>query len=83
MFSLIGRCVMMPLDPTADIGRRAWLRCPNCDHGSDCDDCRSGRNCGKHWQYLLSNKAARVFLQCPDCAHLWDVDARASIRDSA
>lgn len=65
---------MMPLDPSADRARRAWLPCPNGDHGSAaCVDCRAG-TCPRHWQYLLSNKGTRVFLQCPDCTRLWDVD---------
>ncbi|MEU6734065.1 hypothetical protein [Streptomyces physcomitrii] len=67
---------MMPLDPMADIGRRAWLPCPNCAHGADCGTCGAGRSCTRHWQYLLSNKGPRVFLQCPDCTHLWDTDPR-------
>lgn len=67
---------MMPLDPTADIGRRAWLPCPTGDHGADCGPCQDGRNCDVHWQYLLSNKATRVYLQCPDCGDLWTTDTR-------
>lgn len=66
---------MMPLDPSADRARRAWLPCPNGDHGSaGCVDCRAGRSCAEHWQYLLSNKGTRVYLQCPDCTQLWGVD---------
>ncbi|RZL77923.1 MAG: hypothetical protein EOP32_23510 [Rhodococcus sp. (in: high G+C Gram-positive bacteria)] len=67
---------MFPIDPTADFSRRAWLPCPNCDHGSGCDPCGSGRNCDRHWQYLLSNQGTNVHLQCPDCAHLWNIDTR-------
>ncbi|MGQ0837714.1 hypothetical protein [Actinokineospora sp.] len=66
----------MPLDPTADIGRRAWLPCPNCDHGGACAHCLAGRNCASHWQYLLSNQATRVSMQCPGCTHVWTVDTR-------
>ena len=67
---------MLPIDPTADRGRRAWLPCPNCHHGASCLDCQSSRNCGTHWQFLLSNKGTVVHLQCPDCAHLWVTDTR-------
>jgi len=68
---------VLPIDPDADKSRRAWVACPSCDHGAGCGDCRSGRNCHTHWQYLLSNKAAVVHLQCPSCAHLWSYDTRA------
>ena len=67
---------MLPIDPHADFSRRAWLRCPNCDHGSGCVDCTAGRNCASHWQYLLSNQGALVHLQCPGCAHLWSMNTR-------
>jgi hypothetical protein len=67
---------MLPIDPDADRSRRAWLACPSCDHGAGCGDCRNGRNCHTHWQYLLSNAAAVVNLQCPSCAHLWSYDTR-------
>jgi primosomal protein N' len=69
---------MLPIDPDADKSRRAWLACPRCDHGAACRDCRSGRNCHTHWQYLLSNSAAVVHLQCPTCAHLWSLDTSAA-----
>ncbi|ORW91718.1 hypothetical protein AWB92_17760 [Mycobacterium sp. IEC1808] len=62
------------IDPDADPSRRAWLACPNCDHGAGCADCQSGRNCATHWQYLLKNAASRVFLQCPTCLCTWTVD---------
>jgi hypothetical protein len=65
---------VLPIDPDADPGRRAWLDCPNCDHGSGCEVCESGRNCSAHWQYLIGNNAAVVHLQCPTCAHLWSRD---------
>ena len=67
---------MLPIDPDADVGRRAWLPCPNCNHGAGCQECQSSRNCGTHWQYLLSNDATVIYLQCPDCAHLWSTDTR-------
>jgi hypothetical protein len=67
---------MLPIDPHADRSRRAWLPCPNCDHGANCPECQSRRNCATHWQYLLSNNATLVYLQCPACAHLWDIDTR-------
>jgi positive regulator of sigma E activity len=68
----------MLLDPFADITRRAWLACPNCDHGATCAECRQRRTCARHWQYLLGNTARVVHLQCPTCAHLWDHDTRPS-----
>ncbi|MFE7423620.1 hypothetical protein [Rhodococcus sp. NPDC057529] len=67
---------MLPIDPTADFSRRAWLPCPGCDHGSSCGDCGSGRNCHRHWQYLLSNQGTTVHLQCPDCTQVWSIDTR-------
>ena len=66
----------MPIDPTADRSRRAWLPCPGCHHGRSCGDCASERNCDTHWQYLLSNQGTVVHLQCPDCGHLWATDTR-------
>ena len=62
------------IDPDADPSRRAWLPCPNCDHGAGCTECRSSRNCGTHWQYLLKNTAMHVFLQCPTCYCVWTVN---------
>jgi ATP-dependent helicase YprA (DUF1998 family) len=67
---------VLPIDPTADAGRRAWVPCPSCDQGAGCADCKSSRNCADHWQYLLSNQATLVHLQCPNCAHLWSTDTR-------
>ncbi|GII78829.1 hypothetical protein Sru01_38110 [Sphaerisporangium rufum] len=62
---------MLPIDPEADIARRAWVSCPWCrdDHG--CADCGAGRNCGEHWRYLLAVTGAVLHLQCPGCTHLW------------
>jgi YVTN family beta-propeller protein len=68
------------LDPNADPSRRAWLGCPNCEHGAGCPECQSGRNCATHWQYLLKNTAAQVFLQCPTCYCVWTVDTSKSGR---
>lgn len=67
---------MFPIDPDADASRRAWLACPNCEHGAQCDECLDGRNCRAHWQYLLSNRGTLVHLQCPTCTHLWSLDTR-------
>jgi hypothetical protein len=67
----------LPIDPDADRSRRAWLPCPNCNHGRDCPQCQDNHNCRIHWQYLLKNEGTRVSLQCPTCAHLWTVDAIA------
>jgi hypothetical protein len=66
----------MPLDPTADIGRRAWLSCPQCAHGTGCATCENGRTCSEHWQYLLYSEATLLHLQCPACTHLWSHDTR-------
>ncbi|BBY37247.1 hypothetical protein MMAN_13810 [Mycobacterium mantenii] len=71
---------MLPIDPTADRGRRAWLPCPSCDHGATCGECRSSRNCDTHWQYLLSNRGTLVHLQCSDCGHLWSTDTHRRTR---
>jgi hypothetical protein len=65
---------MLPIDPTADRARRAWLQCPSCRHGRNCEDCAADRNCDSHWQYLLSNQGTVVHLQCRDCGHLWTTD---------
>ena len=70
---------MLPIDPTADRGRRAWLPCPSCNHGTSCHDCQSRRNCSNHWQYLLSNQGTVVHMQCPDCAHLWTTDTHQRV----
>ena len=71
---------MLPIDPTADAARRAWLPCPRCNHGAGCGDCHSAKNCPTHWQYLLSNQGTLVHLQCPDCGHLWSTDTRQVAR---
>ncbi|MER5968327.1 hypothetical protein ABT112_01015 [Streptomyces sp. NPDC002055] len=62
---------MLPLDPSADIGRRAWVNCPRCRDDRDCGVCRAGRTCRDHWRYLLANSGSLVHLQCPNCTHLW------------
>jgi len=67
---------VLPIDPSADRSRRAWLQCPACDQGAQCADCKSSRNCAEHWQYLLSNQATLVHLQCPNCGTLWSTDTR-------
>jgi DNA-binding beta-propeller fold protein YncE len=64
-----------PIEPDADPCRRAWLACPNCDHGVGCSVCQSSRDCDTHWQHLLKNHGTRVFLQCPTCFCVWTVDA--------
>ena len=71
----VGWWIVLPIDPDADSSRRAWLACPNCDQSS-CDQCRRGRNCDEHWQYLIGNAATVVHLQCPNCAYLWSLDTR-------
>jgi hypothetical protein len=69
----------MPLDPTADIGRRAWFSCPRCAHGIGCPTCENGRTCADHWQYLLSSEATVLHLQCPSCTYLWRHDTRKTL----
>jgi YVTN family beta-propeller protein len=74
----------LPIDPAAHSSRRAWLPCPNCNHGHGCPQCQDNHNCQIHWQYLLNNEGTRVSLQCPTCTHLWTVDtaqARSRQRD--
>lgn len=63
---------MLPIDPTADRARRAWVACPNCDDRATCAD---GDGCLDHWRYLLANRGPLVHLQCPSCAHLWSWDS--------
>jgi hypothetical protein len=63
---------VLPIDPYADSGRRAWVACPNCADSRDCEPCRDRRTCGRHWRYLLSYTGSILHLQCPTCAHLWD-----------
>ncbi|GHD93297.1 hypothetical protein [Streptomyces naganishii] len=62
---------MLPLDPQADAGRRAWVACPNCAARSGCARCEQGRGCTRHWRYLLSNTGSLLHLQCPACTHVW------------
>lgn len=62
---------MLPLDPQADIGRRAWVDCPYCDDGRGCVTCEQGRTCPEHWRYLLSNTGSLLHLQCPSCTRVW------------
>lgn len=59
------------LDPAADITRRAWIPCPTQDHAGDCKECWRGRNCERHWVYLLESHGRDLFLQCPTCLHRW------------
>ncbi|GAA1097497.1 hypothetical protein GCM10009663_45540 [Kitasatospora arboriphila] len=63
---------MLPVDPQADIGRRAWIACPNCDDARDCTPCGERRSCSEHWRYLISNTGSLLHLQCPGCTHVWD-----------
>jgi hypothetical protein len=64
--------VVLPLDPQADIGRRAWVTCPNCEDHLECATCAQGRRCSEHWRYLLTNTGSLLHLQCPSCTHIWD-----------
>ncbi|MEV7008691.1 hypothetical protein [Streptosporangium sp. NPDC051022] len=64
---------MLPLDPHADPGRRAWgVPCPGCRDDRDCGVCADGRNCDRHWRYLIGNTGSLLHLQCPGCTHLWN-----------
>ncbi|MFY4718256.1 hypothetical protein [Streptomyces sp. LaBMicrA B280] len=63
---------MLPLDPQADIGRRAWVTCPNCSDHQGCATCEERRGCTRHWRYLLSNTGSMLHLQCPTCTYVWD-----------
>ncbi|WP_133913107.1 hypothetical protein [Streptomyces sp. NBC_00582] len=63
---------MLPLDPQADPGRRAWVACPRCNDHQGCATCEERRTCSTHWRYLLSNVGSLLHLQCPSCAHVWD-----------
>ncbi|GAA3115299.1 hypothetical protein GCM10020254_72380 [Streptomyces goshikiensis] len=62
---------MLPLDPQADIGRRAWLACPSCDDARGCEPCEQRRTCSEHWRYMLSNTGSLLNLQCRSCTHVW------------
>lgn len=66
----------LPIDPRADLARRAWVACPVCDDARRCATCADRRNCGEHWRYLIANKGPVVHLQCPRCAHMWSLDTR-------
>ncbi|MDH2426255.1 hypothetical protein [Sphaerisporangium sp. TRM90804] len=67
---------MLPIDPHADIARRAWVPCPRCRDHDGCADCGAGRNCRDHWRYLLATTGGVLHVQCPACAHLWDHHTR-------
>jgi hypothetical protein len=58
-------------DPQATVERRVWTSCVACPDGSACADCRDGRNCDRHWRYLLGSERGQVFVQCPTCLHRW------------
>ncbi|MGW6613720.1 hypothetical protein ACWGA0_09730 [Streptomyces erythrochromogenes] len=62
---------MLPLDPQADPGRRAWIPCPQCHDTHHCQPCQQHRTCPTHWRYLLTNTGSQLHLQCPHCTHVW------------
>ncbi|MFB8180996.1 hypothetical protein ACFC8N_34180 [Streptomyces sp. NPDC055966] len=66
---------VLPLDPQADPGRRAWAACPNCADERGCEPCAARRSCAAHWRYLLSSTGSLLCLQCPACAHVWVHDS--------
>ncbi|WP_329012938.1 hypothetical protein [Streptomyces sp. NBC_00690] len=70
----------LPIDPQADIARRAWVDCPACDDARACAVCAEGRNCSLHWRYLISNRGPVVHLQCPGCTHMWSLNTRPGVR---
>lgn len=63
---------LLPIDPQADLGRRAWVACPGCDDARGCVPCAQQRSCAEHWRYLLSSTGSLLHLQCPACTHVWD-----------
>ncbi|MFD7921227.1 hypothetical protein ACFV3R_18615 [Streptomyces sp. NPDC059740] len=67
---------MLPVDPTADISRRAWIDCPSCADHQGCPACGAGRNCPDHWRYVLAWEGRSVHVQCRTCTHLWVHDTR-------
>ncbi|WP_406416794.1 hypothetical protein OH809_37570 [Streptomyces sp. NBC_00873] len=69
----------LPIDPQADVARRAWMACPVCDDARHCGTCADRRNCADHWRYLISTKGPVVHLQCPQCTHMWSVNTRLGI----
>ncbi len=71
---------MLPLDPSADRSRRAWVPCPGCHDHAGCPACAAGRACPEHWRYLLGATGPLVHLQCPSCAHLWTWDSGGARR---
>ncbi|MET9636755.1 MULTISPECIES: hypothetical protein [Streptomyces] len=62
---------MLPIDPHADPGRRAWIPCPRCPDAHGCEPCQERRTCPTHWRYLLTNTGSLLHLQCPTCTHVW------------
>jgi hypothetical protein len=66
---------MLPIDPGARIGARAWVPCPSCADERGCTTCEAGRTCADHWRYLLAGAGRLLHLQCPNCAHLWAWDS--------
>ncbi|MFJ7490953.1 hypothetical protein ACIQZB_06790 [Streptomyces sp. NPDC097727] len=75
----------LPIDPQADVARRAWMPCPVCDDARHCENCADLRTCREHWRYLISNNGPVVHLQCPQCTHMWSVNTRPGVtpRDSS
>ncbi|MEU5404394.1 hypothetical protein ABZ348_34515 [Streptomyces sp. NPDC005963] len=69
----------LPIDPQADMARRAWVDCPSCDDARTCAICADGRNCSRHWRYLISNRGPVVHLQCPGCTHMWSLNTRPGV----
>ncbi|MFE6910117.1 hypothetical protein [Streptomyces erythrochromogenes] len=62
---------MLPLDPQADPGRRAWIPCPHCRDTHTCHTCQQQQTCPTHWRYLLTNTGTLLHLQCPTCTNVY------------
>ena len=74
----------LPIDPDPHSSRRAWLPCPNCNHGHDCPPAKTTTTANPIGNTSFTTKAPGLLLQCPTCAHLWTVDtaqARSRQRD--
>lgn len=69
------------LDADADIGRRAWIPCEGCAPSPWCAACRDGRNCERHWTYMLASAARWLFLQCRTCHRRWWHDTGFGVGD--
>ncbi|MFD0886094.1 hypothetical protein ACFQ08_16225 [Streptosporangium algeriense] len=72
---------MPPIDPHADLGRRAWVPCPGCRDDRDCVPCSDDRNRSDHWRCLIRATGSLLHLQCPGCTHLWNHETDSGTGD--